>query len=279
LSKAGGRVLNSGARGGLGLIGEAIEIRRHTFVRVRALGYLAGGSYAFRALIVGEDGGVNQFEVPFVMTAIDTELSVVVELPVGWLVSCSVVGVTGLSAMGSVYVVVEVGLQVGAGFVAAGVLYAGYPSSLLSTGFPLAAPVPGNTVDVGVIDVGVADPAPGLPVVFGFILLGVRELVSAQVTLSTSATVANRQVFVELSGVTSLAGRWYCSQVHAASSVFTYTLSATGADVLPPGSRKAVLIPRLGWSRGALLNVSADNLQAGDQFSGAVFAFRPGIGF
>lgn len=102
---------------------------------------------------------------------------------------------------------------------------------------------------------------------------GVQWFVTAGVAqLTTSATVDNRQVALEVTVNGSTV--WYARNgtTHAASTIFVYNFSSTVANVPLSGTETGVLVsfPPGYLSPGTVIGTSTNLLQAGDQWSGIV---------
>lgn len=129
-----------------------------------------------------------------------------------------------------------------------------------------------------VVTVNVANPAAGAEWTYTVPPGVVRLLVGACWLLTTSATVANRGVMVELAdGANDLLGRWGGNWPEPANSVVNYSLPAPIAGQVDATGLTTVLIPvprGLMFAAGWVIRSKTTNLQAADQHSRVFLQFE-----
>jgi hypothetical protein len=236
----------------------------------------ATGVVEFRGRHMRVDGEIVPFERTLTFSGTGTQSDVVATLSAGWIIGFSVNRVSGTltdgEVQGSVYVGRNVGgLQQKVLCLASGGITNTKSLGLGGFGDPFLAgtqvtPAP----EVGTVITG-ADPAVNTQWTITVPASTIYKVYLVRATLVTDATVANRQVSLQIDDGTTTLYQGYCGQNSVASTTNTFNWGAVGASSTASAAIQSVVAPfPIFLGPGYRLRSAVGAFQAGDDWGAPV---------
>jgi len=238
-------------------------------LRVTSFNATAGVTLAIegRALVAGH--GLRAFAERHVPATDRTATSTSFSIGEGWLLDVQIRASAGAPRRGSCFVLVEL-VRGGEGGAAAplGVLVQGYVTDTQRRGWPLS-PLELSTEGPGVLrSVTGTDPAANVEIT-ETVPTNARWLLHAiRFTLTTDATVANREVSLTFDDGALVFARVPSRVTHAASLAIAYSAYRDAAlEAVAQDTERSIRLPWLMLQGGHRVSTVTTNRQAGDNFS------------
>ena len=238
----------------------------------------ATGSVEIRGRILTDAGEIVPFQQIMTFSGTGTQTAIVARLGGGWLQGFSVHRVSGTLTDGEVVAAVHLGT--GEGVTAAyecclasgevtDIRSLGMGAYLIRTSSVLTAEMPAMVADIA------SNPAAGADKTWTVTASEAWEIYNVLGQLATSATVANRQVYVKIDDGTTVIQNLFYNLNQTASTTVTYNACAIGsATTALAGGSYNYDLPRIILKAGWRIGFTTLNIQAADQWSGLALTYR-----
>ncbi len=244
-----------------------MKLLSNSFLVVRAFRNVGSPTLSFYALVRGEGGQVHEYTKNLTFGAGTSDVVASVAVGKGELLYCEASQTASSIADKTVWCQISISAgdpdKGGAEFIFA----EGYLSNLRPIRFPSGRSednIPGAG-NLRIIQV--ADPAAGADLNIQPTTRTMWKLLSFKWRLVTSATVATRHVRWQVYDGSLSGGLNYLSITQAASLTYDYQLGMGNVNAQVNTTRIQSATPEIWLTNALYMNVSAQSLQAGDQFS------------
>ena len=237
-------------------------------LRVSSFSGLASVELSVRTRYMMPDGSIQTGADRHVPAASRANSSTDVLSPEAWLLGCEIQAVVGTPRIGQVFVVLDVIRGSGSSAIVVDTILQGYVTDTTRLGFP------GSIVRTSIDGPGVirsitgTNPAAGNEILETVPTNARWRLHAMNFTLTTSATVANREPVLQIDdGVTAYVAI-PSGNNQTASQVFKYTYARNAQRVLGATALAIVLpYPQIDMMGGHRFGTLTTGLQAGDDYS------------
>jgi len=249
------------------LVAGAHPIEEDTVLQLRAWTRLTNPLIDVHVAILLPNGRISNNVFQWRVATIGSANTTTFDLTEGLLISVAV-RTSSTAARGHLYMDASLAKSTLSGAVPFLALFSDYLSDMNTIGWPGGPHLASESGRGGPIVLSPANPAAGADLNYGIPNNFLLEIISIRFLFTADATVANRQVLLQITDGTTPIFSFATSYDSSASTTFIYYFSATGSTPTQKGDDKTeTLPPNLLLPSTFEINTKINSLQAADQIS------------